>query len=254
MNKITAILNKYGILRPNWQKIGIEMVRVPAGEFLMGSDKRKDPDAWNEERPQHKVTLGEYWIGKYPVTNAQFAAFVTATGHRAPGHWAESQPPADKLKHPVVQVSWDDATAFCQWAGCRLPTEAQWEKAARGTDGRIYPWGDAAPDKTRCNYGLNVNDTTPVGQYSPAGDSPFGCADMAGNVWEWCADWHDEEYYASSPAREPTGPASGGHRVRRGGSYFDKAWIARSAFRYFYRPYYRHINIGFRVSVATGSP
>lgn len=199
----------------------MEFVRVPAGEFLMGSDKVKDNEAHEDELPQHKLTLPKYLIGKYPVTVAQFAAFVKATGYQTAADkagsgwnwldckWQEikgaswQQPrggPANnvvqKANHPVTLVSWPDAAAFCRWASevgatgrssspVRLPTEPEWEKAARGADRRLCPGGSEPPDNTRCNFNKNVKDTTPVGQYSPRGDGPFGCADLAGNVWEW---------------------------------------------------------------------
>ena len=156
----------------------------------MGSDPKVDKDAFGDEQPQHRLYLPEFYIGKYPVTNEQYAAFVKATRQAAPQHWKNGQIPAGKENHPVVDVSWKDAVAFCRWLSqasgktIRLPTEAEWEKAARGDDGRIYPWGDKPPTKELCNFGGNVGDTTPVGQY-PAGASPCGALDMAGNVWEW---------------------------------------------------------------------
>jgi formylglycine-generating enzyme required for sulfatase activity len=192
--------------------VTLELVRVPAGEFLMGSDKKKDTLADNRDGPQHKVYLEEYLIGKYPVTNVQYLAFVNATGCRPPEDWFfHNSIPEGIEQHPVVKVYWEDAAAFCQWASqvtgrkVRLPSEAEWEKAARGTDGRIWPWGNKEPDETYCNFnrefGLHnppgymyktpdgkynqIWYTTPVGKYSPQGDSPYGCADMAGNVWEW---------------------------------------------------------------------
>jgi len=232
---------------------GVEMVfvRVPAGEFSMGSTD-DDPGAFDDEKPQHRVHLDEYWMGKYPVTNAQYAAFEKATGARVPRHWKRRRIPAGKEKHPVVNVSWKDAQAFCRWAGglagglVRLPTEAEWEKAARGTDGRIWPWGNQPPDATRCNFEKIVGDTTPVGEYSPRGDSPYGCADMAGNVWEWVGDWHDSDYYSRSPERNPAGPASGSYRVLRGGSWSNDEGNVRSALRCNYDPACRHNLIGFR--------
>ena len=126
-------------------------------------------------------------------------------------------------EHPVVWVTWQDAQEFCAWVSqisgqaVRLPTEAEWEKAARGSDERLYPWGNQEPNPQLCNY--NTNGSTPVGKYSPQGDSPYGCVDMAGNVWEWVADWYDEHYYAHSPSRNPSGPESGKYRVLRGGSW-----------------------------------
>jgi formylglycine-generating enzyme required for sulfatase activity len=200
------------------------------------------------------VHLDEYWMGRYPVTNAQYRAFVAATGRKKPSHWNEGRIPKGKASHPVVKVSWEDAAAFCKWASrmteveIRLPTEAEWEKAARGTNGRIYPWGDAKPDTKRCNFDGNVKDTTPVGRYSPAGDSPYGCADMAGNVWEWVADWFDGGYYKNSPRENPSGPASGSARVLRGGSFNDDAWLVRCARRYC-DPYRLRGNYGLRVIV-----
>jgi formylglycine-generating enzyme len=191
-----------------------ELVRVPVGVFLMGSDGRKDRDAYDDEKPQHRVHLPEFFIGKHPVTVEQFAAFAEASGHRTTAEQAgfgvvwenhrwnkveganwrhPAGPQSDVIKkadHPVTQVSWHDAVAFCLWLNeatgrtFRLPTEAEWEKAARGTDGRLYPWGNTAPDERLCNFGNKVGDTPPVGEY-PAGASPYGALDMAGNVWEW---------------------------------------------------------------------
>ena len=156
----------------------IEWVKIPAGPFLYGESKKT------------RIIEKPYLIGKYPVTNAQYKRFLDANPkYRVPKHWGKKTRtyPEGKDDHPVVYVSWDDAQAFCKWAHCRLPTKEEWEKAARGTDGRKYPWGDQAPDETLCNFNNNVGDTTPVGQYSPQGDSPYGCVDMAGNVWEWVA-------------------------------------------------------------------
>jgi formylglycine-generating enzyme required for sulfatase activity/tRNA A-37 threonylcarbamoyl transferase component Bud32 len=168
--------------------VTMEFVRVPAGEFTMGSDR-------GDERPIHQVNLPEYLIGKYPVTNRQYQVFTRAGG-KMPQHWNDGMIPAGKEDHPVAQVSWHDAHAFCDWLSkkggisVRLPSEAEWEKAARGTDARSYPWGNQLPDEKRCNYKNNVKDTTQVGKYSPQGDSPYGCVDMAGNVYEWTVDWY----------------------------------------------------------------
>ena len=162
--------------------IHLELVRVPAGPFLMGDDK-------------HTVDLPEFYIGKYPVTNQQYAAFVQASKARAPDHWKEGKIPAGKENHPVVYVKWDEAVAFCQWLSqasgheVRLPSQAEWEKAARGADGRTYPWGnEPPPNPDLCNFkDSGIGDTTPVDRY-PNGASPYGALDMAGNVWEWTAD------------------------------------------------------------------
>lgn len=164
---------------PIWQQIGIAMVTIPAGEFLYGHEKER-------------VHLPEYRLARTPVTNAQYKAFVEATGQRAPDHWEGGCIPEGKQDHPVLYVSWEDAQAFCKWAGCRLPTEREWEKGARGTDGRAYPWGDKW-EEGRCNsLEAAIGDTTPVGRY-PGGASPYGLLDMAGNVWEWCEDWYSSE-------------------------------------------------------------
>jgi formylglycine-generating enzyme required for sulfatase activity len=200
---------------------GSVMVYVPEGEFAMGDGK--DTDC-----PKHRVTLSAYWIGVYAVTNAQYLRFVEATGHRVPDQadggraiWSGRSFPPEKADHPVVCVSWDDATAYAKWAGCALPTEAQWEKAARGSKGLIYPWGNDW-DAGRCRNDNNKgNETTcPVSGY-PGGVSGYGTCNQSGNVWEWCADWYDRDYYGKSVARDPRGPEGGSLRVRRGGSWGD---------------------------------
>jgi formylglycine-generating enzyme required for sulfatase activity len=167
-----------------------EMVLIPAGEFLYGKKKKK-------------VILPEFWIDKTPVTNAEYARFVADTGHKPPKHWKGKTTPKSITDHPVTYVSWHEAVAYGEWAGKRLPTEEEWEKAARGSNGREYPWGNGF-DPNRCNtVESGVGKTTPVGQHSPQGDSPYGCVDMAGNVWEWTASDYD---YNS--------------KVLRGGSWF----------------------------------
>lgn len=159
------------------------MVKVPAGAFAMGTDsERADP----QDRPQHKVSLPTYWIDKYLVTNAQYARFVVATNHRPPLNWKDGRIPKGEERRPVTMVSWYDARAYAKWAGKRLPTEAEWEKAARGTDGRRWPWGDKM-DPKRLNTYYNVGAATNVDAY-PDGASPYGALDMAGNVDEWTAD------------------------------------------------------------------
>jgi formylglycine-generating enzyme required for sulfatase activity len=266
-------------LAPN---VTLELVRVPAGEFWMGSDKSKDKDANDDELPQHKVHLDAYLIGKYPVTVAQFAAFAQATKHKTQAEkdgssytWAGSKwegvkgadwqhprgPQSDvrqKQNHPVTHISWDDARAFCEWVSkvtsrtVRLPTEAEWEKAARGTDGRIYPWGDDAPDDKHCNFNLNVGDTTPVGKYSGSqheNDSPYGCVDMAGNVWEWTSSLFKEYKYDATDGRENLEDRSGA-RVLRGGSFGSDLGYVRCACRGGHYRHYRGEGSGFRIFCA----
>ncbi|MCB9007985.1 MAG: SUMF1/EgtB/PvdO family nonheme iron enzyme [Ardenticatenaceae bacterium] len=152
------------------KKSGKEFVRVPAGEFLYGDDKKK-------------VYLDEFWIAKTPVTNAEYARFVAETKAKFPGYWKRSSPPAKLADHPVVNVSWHDAKAYAEWSGLELPTEEQWEKAARGTDGREYPWGNEWRENHCNTRESDIGTTTTVGQFSPQGDSVYGCVDMAGNVW-----------------------------------------------------------------------
>ncbi len=198
------------------EKTGIELIRIPAGPFLYGEDKRQ-------------IDLPEYWIGRYPLTNAQYKRFVDATGYNAPRHWNGGNPLADKLDHPVVYISWHDAQAYCNWAGLALPTEEEWEKAARGSDGRIYPWGDDPPTAEHGNFNRTVGETTSVGRYSPWGDSPYGCVDMAGNVWEWTLS-RDEA-----------------RRVLCGGSWFSGQDLARGADRILNLPGSRLVSVGCRL-------
>ena len=207
--------------------VTIEMVRIKAGEFLMGS-LDSDPDASSDEKPQNRVMLAEYLIGKYDVTNTQFAAFAKATNR----NWTM---PSGKENHPVVDVTWDDASAFCAWASqvtgrkVMLPSEAQWEKAARGTEGGMFPWGNGEPDTSKLNYNNNVGGTTKVGKYSPAGDSQYGVADMAGTVWQWTSSLYKPYPYNPNDGREDQ--YSRDARVLRGGGFSYARWDVRSANR-----------------------
>jgi formylglycine-generating enzyme required for sulfatase activity len=238
------------------EKDGMVMVYVPAGEFIMGS-KEGDVD----ERLEHTVYLDAFWIDKYEVSNAQYQKCVGAGACRAPTTCGWGEPTygdASKTNHPVVCVNWDDARAYCAWARARLPTEAEWEKAARGTDGRRWPWGSTF-DVSRLNFcdrncefdwkDTGADDgyarTAPVGNF-PAGASPYGVLDMAGNVWEWVADWYDPNYYTYSPSHNPQGPDSGEKKVQHGGAWSNDKWIVQSAIRDPYLPTDTLSDTGFR--------
>ena len=200
----------------------VPMVMIPAGEFLMGNSEGKGRA---DERPQRSVYLDTFAIDQVEVTNERYMAFVTATGHRNPPN-PYSTGPLTSIKRieqlPVVQTTWYDAKAYCGWAKKRLPTEAEWEKAARGADGRQFPWGNEAPTSKRANFDREWADEQtlyPVGSL-PEGDSPYGVKDMAGNAREWVSDWYDPDYYKHAPARNPQGPDKKGVvRSIRGGSW-----------------------------------
>ena len=239
---VRNILHRVGLRNRShtWGKDGKEMVHVPEGTFLYGDDKQE-------------ISLTEFWIDRIPVTNREFACFVEATGYKTtaeksglgcaftgnkwedvPGaDWCHPGGPnisiQDKGEHPVVQVSWDDAVAYARWAGKRLPTEEEWEKAARGTDGRMYPWGHQEPTGILCNFDMNENGTTPAGKFSPQGDSPYGCVDMAGNVWEWTASEGEH-----------------GTKILRGGGWSHPAWTVQSSTPSPHEPNERYDTDGFR--------
>ena len=215
------------------------MVYVPAGEFIMGSDPDVDPMTDElDELPQHKVFLDAYFIDKHEVSNADYTQFVEATGHRNSIFW--DNPKFNHPNQPVVGVTWGDVSAYAAWIGKRLPTEAEWEKAARGTDGRIWPWGNEF-DPTKCNFdderkfdghldGFAM--AAPVKSFEQ-GASPYGALNMVGNAAEWVADWFDMEYYAVSPAENPKGPPTSGMGKKswRGASWFAGSEQMRCAFR-----------------------
>jgi formylglycine-generating enzyme required for sulfatase activity len=198
------------------QLLEMPTVLVPAGEFTMGS-LYGDAD----EQPVHRVYLDAFYMDKYEVSVGQYAAFLQTTGDDPPPNWYTMNQPSHQ-KRPVVNVDWADAARYCKWADKRLPTEAEWEKAARGTDGRHYPWGNNAPTSLHANYFKtewnNHWALVPVGKLED-GKSPYGIYDMAGNVWEWVSDWYDNDYYKNSPSKNPTGPSSGERKVFRGGSW-----------------------------------
>ncbi len=209
-----------------------DLVLIPAGEFLMGSDPAKDKGAYDDEKPQHKLHLPDYYMAKTPVTNGQYLAFVEKMEHGAPGYWKGGKPPKGKESHPVVNITWHDAVAYCRWLAdvtgkpYGLPSEAEWEKAARGTDGRIYPWGNDW-DVKKCNTSEDgKGDTTPVGAYS-GGVSPYGILGMSGNVWEWTRSIFKPYPYKPDDGREDLGAGDDARRVLRGGSWYYGAGLAR---------------------------
>ncbi len=217
------------------------MVLIMAGEFRMGSD-----DGTPDESPMHTVLLNSYWIDKYPVTNLDYKRFVDATGHQPPPHWIGigGTYPIDQAEHPVVNVSWHDARAYARWANKRLPTEAEWEKACRGTKGPVYPWGDAfRKDNLNCN---NEHEGITSVSAFPNGASPYGVMDMCGNVCEWVEDWYYDEYYKASPVAAPTGPPGGQYKVVRGGFFGENKMGVRCASRHYTPPAATQEHVGFR--------
>jgi formylglycine-generating enzyme required for sulfatase activity len=260
---------------PDEPRLGF--VEIPAGPFLMGSDKQRDPQASDDELPQHQVTLPTYYIARYPVTVAQFQTFVDESGHKVSA--------LDSLRslpnHPVVNVTWHDALAYCEWLTERLrawegtpeplatllrvgadsgrpwrvtlPGEAEWEKAARGTDGRIYPWGDQ-PDPNRANYADTGIGTTSTAGCFPGGASLYGVEDLSGNVWEWTRSlWGAYPYPVDEKGRAQREKVKAPRevlRVLRGGAFGYDEWYVRCAVRGRYRPYDRYRSIGFRVVVS----
>jgi sulfatase modifying factor 1 len=234
------------------------MVLVPGGEYQRGRTfKWSDyevkwyPNPAKDDEPVRKISLDPIFMDAAEVTNDRYAAFVKATGHRPPYQWRDGKLPEGKEKHPAVNVSWDDASAFCAWDGKRLPTEAEWEHAARGAqDGKMYPWGDRKITPQDAVFNL-LDGAKPV---CTKAKNEFGLCDMIGNVWEWCSDWYGQHYYQDAPDHNPQGPEKGLYRVLRGGSWFDvPPLFLTSSYRSWARQRERSPTIGFRC-VQNASP
>jgi formylglycine-generating enzyme required for sulfatase activity len=247
---------------PPAHPLPIEMVRIPSGNFCRGTSKDeidklvKEHSNWKtelfkDEKPQREIYLDSFYISKYEITNAQYKTFLEdKPNYEKPAYWnTEGFNDPDQ---PVVGVSWYDADAFCNWLSektgenYRLPTEAEWEKAARGTDGRFFPWGNEEPDISKANFMEQHHKTIPVKE-KPLGASAFKLMHMAGNVAEWCSDWYDESYYRIADERDPNGPSNGARKVVRGGAWNDNAFFLRCADRNSYPPKVKKEIIGFRI-------
>lgn len=226
------------------------MALVPAGEFTMGRTKttRDDevgmrPKILRDDRPDHKVYLDAYYLDTTEVSQAQYNEFLAATGRRAPYHWLGGKMPDGQGDIAAHNVDWDDASGYCAWKGKRLPTEAEWERAARGgLEGQDYPWGDGKATEALARY-ATPDGPGKVGQFPP---NDFGLHDMAGNVTEWCSDYFERTYYEHSPAKNPHGPAEGMYRIIRGGSWSSGPRRITTFFRNWVRPNQRTPNLGFR--------
>jgi formylglycine-generating enzyme required for sulfatase activity len=255
------------------------MIHIPAGEFEMGFDTQEamaicieyyEPygsennpcklNAFEDEEPVHWVTLDDYYIDKYEVTTSDYLVCIGEGVCREPESDFEVEGYFDSpeyANYPIVSVSWDDAKTYCEWRGARLPTEAEWEKAARGTDGRAYPWGDEFNGNLGnfCDRDYEFNDgyeeNAPVGSF-PDGASPYGVMDMAGNAWEWVSDWYGYSYYSSSPEMNPQGPVDGSIRVLKGGNWKCEGYYdVRAADRIGWYQDHRFIYLGFRCASST---
>lgn len=232
----------------------VPMIMIPEGAFRMGAD---GTDALEDEKPQHEVWLDRFEMDRDEVTTGHYAEFLASTARPAPWQW-ESVDLSQHSDRPVIGVSWFDAEAYCRWRGKRLPTEAEWEKAARGTDGRLFPWGNQSPREALANFGLGARFSysqvlAPVERYEQ-GRSPYGLSQMAGNVGEWVADWYGSAYDETGARRNPSGPELGSFRVVRGGSWSDLPKYLLTYGRFKLPPETRNSYTGFRCARDGGRP
>ena len=227
-----------------------EMVFIPGGEFLRGRSHalpddglKWRPNLLKDDRPVRRIRLEPYYLDKHEVTNGEYLGFLEATGGKPPFHWIRGKLPSGEENHPIANVSWSEAATYCEWAGKRLPTEAEWERAARGmAEGATYPWGEEKPTDKLARFDV-IEGPGPVCEF---GKNYFGLCDMAGNVWEWCSDRYERRYYEHSAAENPRGSEQGMYRVLRGGSWADAPKYLTCAYRSFARPRAQSPNIGFR--------
>ncbi|MFO0699820.1 MAG: SUMF1/EgtB/PvdO family nonheme iron enzyme [Nitrospira sp.] len=237
------------------------MVEIPAGSFPMGVPPG-DRDGGRDEYPRHEVWLDTFLIDQFEVTNGRYLGFVKSTGYRVPQNptnptrnlWQGNTITDALTDRPVINVDWYDAVAYCQWAGKRLPTEAEWEKAAKGTSDRRFAWGNVEPTAKHLNYNqrwIGEKTLMPVGSYE-AGKSPYGVYDVAGNVWEWVNDWYDGRYYEKSPSKNPKGPQEGTKKVIRGAGWQNETPTVRVFTRVDSHPMIRNESTGFRCAADVG--
>jgi formylglycine-generating enzyme required for sulfatase activity len=243
------------VIAPPKGKDRAPMIEIPAGSFPMGVPPG-DRDGGRDEYPRHEVFVDTFFIDQFEVTNGRYLEFVKSTAHRIPQNpknptrnlWQGDGITDSLADRPVINVDWYDATAYCQWAGKRLPTEAEWEKAAKGTSDRRFPWGNVEPTGKHLNYNqrwIGEKTLMPVGSYE-AGKSPYGVYDMAGNVWEWVNDWYDARYYEKSPSKNPNGPQEGTKKVIRGAGWQNETPTVRIFTRVDSDPTNRDESTGFR--------
>ncbi len=249
------------VIAPSKGKDRAPMVEIPSGSFPMGVPPG-DRDGGRDEYPRHEVLLDTFWIDQFEVTNGRYIEFVKSAGHRVPQNptnptrnlWQGDSITESLTDRPVINVDWFDADAYCKWVGKRLPTEAEWEKAAKGTSDRRFPWGNVEPTAKHLNYNqrwIGEKTLMPVGS-SEAGKSPYGVYDVVGNVWEWVNDWYDARYYEKSPSKNPTGPQEGTKKVIRGAGWQNETPTVRIFTRVDSDPTMRNESTGFRCAADVG--